>query len=272
MNNNVWERFKKNIKENNLINSGDKVLLLNSLGKDSAMLTDLFCRLRDEINFELIVIIFKIPIHAYQNDVEFCKLVDFWKQKNLIIKVIEFEESDLLWEQSINIKGDVPCNECRRLRNIQIKLAIDQINPNKVAAGFNLTDLQSYLTMMQLFSDYTFDIDKITNIKTAKRFISLLPRHFMKVDSFSKNGLQWILPIIIFDDRCVSNYLEEQDIPFLKTKCKFKSDVSRSVFKEFVEKLHMTYEFESSYNNLINFLIENTQQDINEYVNDNWLK
>lgn len=26
MNNNVWERFKKNIKENNLIISGDKVL------------------------------------------------------------------------------------------------------------------------------------------------------------------------------------------------------------------------------------------------------
>ena len=266
----INKRFKENILTNKLIQKDDKVLLLNSFGKDATVLMDLLYRLQKEISFELIVVLFQVPIHTYGNQKEWNHILDYWSERGITIDIIKFEPLELWWEECSDVKEDIPCQECRKLRNKQIITAIEKYQPNKVAAGFNLTDLQSYTTMMQLLSDYTFDVNQIKNKRTADRFISLIPRHFMKVQSTSNVDLEWVLPILIFDDACICKYLEERKLPYIHEKCKFKSQVSRSIFKQFIEKLQYTYEFESSYTNLMNFLMNTCRQNLDAYVNDNW--
>lgn len=272
MENNIYIKFKENIYKNRLINDGDRVLLLCSLGKDSAVLTKLLKQLKNEIEFELIPILFMIPRHVYRSKKECEQLLKYWEKEGININVVDFEPYDFNWENRVDTKDDIPCDECRKIRNLEILSAIEKYKPDKIAAGFNLTDLHSYFTIMQLLSDFTLDAEKIKDEKTSKRFISLIPRHFMKTQSSFDRNLNWILPILIFDDQSISHYLDEMEIPYLRTKCKFKDNVSRSVFKEFVSKLHLTYQFESTYDNLLEFLIDKSQINIERYVNDEWIK
>lgn len=272
MENKIYTKFKENIYKNDLICEGDKILFLCSLGKDSAVLAEMLSRLQTEIKFELITILFKIPVHVYDNKEDWVYLLDYWKEKGIRINVIDFSVFSHDWEKGLDIKDDIPCSECRKIRNKKIKEAIDKYKPDKIAAGFNLTDLQSYFTTMQLLSNYTLDAEKIKNERTAKRFTDLFPRFFAKVQSSSNEKVYWILPIIIFSDKSISDYIEEVKIPFLRTKCKFKDNVSRSIFKEFVSKLHISYQFEETYENLMHFFVNKNEVDIEGYVNDDWIK
>ena len=51
----AWDIFLKDINENNLIKSGDRILLAVSGGPDSACMLHLFWRLSKKINIELMI-------------------------------------------------------------------------------------------------------------------------------------------------------------------------------------------------------------------------
>ncbi|MBR3628298.1 MAG: tRNA(Ile)-lysidine synthetase, partial [Elusimicrobia bacterium] len=54
----IWERFKKNIVDNKLVVSGDKVLLAVSGGADSMVMASLFSMLSKCLNIETVVVNF----------------------------------------------------------------------------------------------------------------------------------------------------------------------------------------------------------------------
>jgi tRNA(Ile)-lysidine synthase TilS/MesJ len=267
----VYELFKKTIKENKLIQENYKIIVLHSLGKDASVLVDMLCRYKTEVDFELLPILFRVPNHAYRNKYEVESILQYWEAKGINIDIVDFDEKDTLWEEREVSPDNLPCNECRNLRNKQIDIAINQYQPNIVAAGFNLTDLQNYLVTMMFISNFTFDVNKINNKITVKRFISLIPRFFINVQSGYRNSLQWILPLIIFEDKFINEYLDKNNIPYLKTKCNFKNERARNVFCNYMNKLHLNYSFDSDYNNLIDFLRKNFEGDLTHFISDCWI-
>ena len=54
----IWEKFKKNIIDNKLVSSGDKILLAVSGGADSMVMASLFSMLTKTLNIELVVVNF----------------------------------------------------------------------------------------------------------------------------------------------------------------------------------------------------------------------
>ena len=54
----IWEKFKKNIIDNKLVVSGDKILLAVSGGADSMVMASLFFMLTKILNIELVVVNF----------------------------------------------------------------------------------------------------------------------------------------------------------------------------------------------------------------------
>lgn len=270
MENELYDAFKMNIEKEKLISDNARVLLLNSLGSDSSVLAELLFRLKKDIEFELIMVLYKVPIHVYR-DKDYLLIIDYWEKRGVSIEVVKYDFSELEWENEMSFLNDGPCKECRKLRNAKIVRSIEKYKPDIIASGFNLTDLQSYLATMQLLSDYTFDITNISNKDAMDRFISLVPRFFMKISSEKKGKYSWILPLLIFDDEQISNYLEEKNIPFINSECKFKENVCRSKFKEFVKALRVSYNFESSYTNLVDFLKKASENKLNGFINDAWV-
>ena len=54
----IWEKFKKNIIDNKLVVSGDKILLAVSGGADSMVMASLFSMLTKILNIELLIVNF----------------------------------------------------------------------------------------------------------------------------------------------------------------------------------------------------------------------
>ena len=54
----IWEKFRKNIFDNKLVVSGDKILLAVSGGADSMVMATLFSMLTKFLNIDLVVVNF----------------------------------------------------------------------------------------------------------------------------------------------------------------------------------------------------------------------
>lgn len=268
----LYDLFTENIEKNKLIKKNDRILFLHSLGKDASVLMDLLCQYKMKMDFELIPVLFRVPQHVYDNKDEVMMILEHWKSKGHEINIIDFDYEDTFWERSDKVDANkLPCSRCRDLRNEQIKIAIDKYKPNSVACGFNLTDLQNYLVTMMLISNFTFDSNSIIDETTAKRFESLIPRFFVDVQSNYDSLLHWILPLLTIESAKLKQYLEEKKVPYIKTECIFKSQRARSVFSDYVNKLHLNYNFNTDYSYLMKFLQKNLANKQALKVSDNWL-
>lgn len=266
----IYDSFKKNLLENNLIQKNDKVIVLNSLGKDSAVMLHLLLRLKQEFDFDLSSVMLKIPRHGYSNQNEFNHINNYWHDRGIELIVINFDSERLSWENNDVNPDNLPCPICRDLRNQQIRAVIEKYKPNVIASGFNLTDMQNYLTTMMLISDFSFNKENVDDLKTANRFTSLFPRFHMKVNSTYYTNLLWIMPLIIFSEHEIDQYIVDNQIPYIQQKCKFKEGRAREAFSKYINLLHLNYGFKSSYLNLLEFLYKNFN-DIPPLVNDQWL-
>ena len=267
----IYDSFKKNLLENDLIQKDDNVIMLNSFGKDSVVLLHLLLRMKQELDFNLSSVLFKVPRHGYGNQNEFNDINKYWYDRGIELIVINFDSEYLSWENNEVNPDDLPCPICRDLRNQQIRAVIEKYKPDVMASGFNLTDMQNYLTTMMLISDFSFNKENMDDLRTANRFTNLLPRFHMKVNSTYYTNLLWILPLIIFSDHEIDQYIVDNQIPYVKQKCKFKEGRAREAFSKYINLLHSNYGFKSSYSNLLEFLYRNSNDDIPPLVNDQWL-
>lgn len=145
----VERRIAKTVRDNKLIQKGDKIAVAISGGKDSSVLLHWLAKLVNKIpNTEL------IAVHVFRGDSYAVKLVkaceEMCKSAGVKLYITYFKKDlDVTFTGVIKITkklGTNRCTVCGVMRRRLLDLEAKKLRCNKLALGHNLTDeAQSYL-------------------------------------------------------------------------------------------------------------------------------
>ena len=130
----IWEKFKKNIIDNKLVVSGDKILLAVSGGADSMVMASLFSMLTKILNIDLIVVNFNHNLR--KESVKEAKIVEkYISSLNIecVLKKLNTKEYAKKNNISVETAG-------RQLRYLGLEEVAKKYKCNKIATAHNMND------------------------------------------------------------------------------------------------------------------------------------
>jgi tRNA(Ile)-lysidine synthase len=200
----IWEKFRKNIIDNKLVVSGDKVLLAVSGGADSMVMASLFSMLTKVLNIEVIVVNFNHNLR--KESVKEAKIVQKFISSlgmECILKNLNTKEYAQKNDISVETAG-------RQLRYSGLEEIAKKYKCNKIATAHNMNDNAETVIMWLLRGTGT---EGLTGIPMVR-----------KID----NGLTVIRPLLPITRTLIDDYAEKTKIKFCTDKTNFKKDYTRN--------------------------------------------
>lgn len=198
----AWDIFLKDINENNLIKSGDRILLAVSGGPDSACMLHLFWRLSKKINIELIAFNFDHGLRkeSAKESLTVKKLSEKLKIKCVAEKI---EVEKYAKENGISIE-----TAGRTLRYCRLEKAAKKFRCNKIATAHNANDNAETVLMWLLRGSGGF-----SGIP-QKRLLS--------------ENTEIIRPVLSVKRKEIEKYVKKQKIPFCIDGSNFSQRYTRN--------------------------------------------
>ena len=216
----IWSRFVRAIKDYELINKGDKIMVCISGGKDSFLLAKCMQEIKrhGQVDF----------------DVKYVCMNPGYSEKNLLMIMenaktldipLEIFNSDV-FEVAEKLAEENPCYMCARMRRGFLYSKAQELGCNKIALGHHFDDVVE-TTLLSMFYG--------SEIKT------MMP----KLHSDNFEGLELIRPLYLVKERDIINWRNSNNLTFLNCACKFTERVSiegdrvskRKEIKELIRKL-----------------------------------
>ena len=200
----IWEKFRKNIIDNKLVVSGDKVLLAVSGGADSMVMASLFSMLSKVLNIEVIVVNFNHNLR--KESVKEAKIVQKFISSlgmECILKNLNTKEYAQKNDISVETAG-------RQLRYSGLEEIAKKYKCNKIATAHNMNDNAETVIMWLLRGTGT---EGLTGIPMVR-----------KID----NGLTVIRPLLPITRTLIDDYAKKTKIKFCTDKTNFKKDYTRN--------------------------------------------
>ena len=216
----IWSIFVRAIKDYELINEGDKIMVCISGGKDSFLLAKCMQEIKrhGQVDF----------------DVKYVCMNPGYSEKNLLLIMenaktlnipLEIFNSDV-FEVAEKLAEENPCYMCARMRRGFLYSKAQELGCNKIALGHHFDDVVE-TTLLSMFYG--------SEIKT------MMP----KLHSDNFDGLELIRPLYLVKERDVINWRNSNNLTFLNCACKFTERVSiegdkvskRKEIKELIKKL-----------------------------------
>ena len=216
----IWSRFVRAIKDYELINKGDKIMVCISGGKDSFLLAKCMQEIKrhGQVDF----------------DVKYDCMNPGYSEKNLLMIMenaktldipLEIFNSDV-FEVAEKLAEENPCYMCARMRRGFLYSKAQELGCNKIALGHHFDDVVE-TTLLSMFYG--------SEIKT------MMP----KLHSDNFEGLELIRPLYLVKERDIINWRNSNNLTFLNCACKFTERVSiegdkvskRKEIKELIKKL-----------------------------------
>ena len=215
----LWTKFIKGVKDYQLIQSGDKIAVAISGGKDSLVMAKLFQELRKNgiANFDLEFIAMDPGYHPSIKEL----LVDNCNYLNIPVHIFEYNVFEIAQEKA----KDYPCYICAKMRRGALYAKAEELGCNKVALGHHYNDVIE-TTMMNLF--YT------GNFKT------MLPK--LKAQNFE--NMELIRPMYLIEEKDITAFTEHSGIWPLNCACMVASKKigsKREEMKVFIESMKKTF-------------------------------
>ena len=197
----IWSRFVRAIKDYELINEGDKIMVCISGGKDSFLLAKCMQEIKrhGQVDF----------------DVKYVCMNPGYSEKNLLLIMenaktlnipLEIFNSDV-FEVAEKLAEENPCYMCARMRRGFLYSKAQELGCNKIALGHHFDDVVE-TTLLSMFYG--------SEIKT------MMP----KLHSDNFDGLELIRPLYLVKERDVINWRNSNNLTFLNCACKFTERVS----------------------------------------------
>ena len=204
----IWSRFIKAIKEYELINENDKIMVCISGGKDSFLLAKCMQELKKhgKVNFDVKYVVMN-PGYNEENQ----KLI-IKNAKDLEIP-IEVFDSDI-FEVADKLSGEKPCYMCARMRRGFLYSKALELGCNKIALGHHFNDVIE-TTLLSIFY--------------GAEFKTMLP----KLHSTNFDGLELIRPLYLVHEDDIISWTKYNNLKFLNCACKFteKSEIDEDASK-----------------------------------------
>lgn len=210
----LWTPFIRAIKDFQLIETGDKIAVAISGGKDSFILAKLFQELyrHGRRNFELEFIVmdpgYRADHRAYLETVA----------RELAIPVKIFDAPVFKVSQSLS---DKPCYLCARMRRGHLYAQAKELGCNKVALGHHYDDVIETVLM---------------NVLSGGTFMTMMP----KLHSTNFSGMELIRPLYYIREQAIIHFSRTIGYQFLNCACvvaEGKLDSNRQRIKQLIRDL-----------------------------------
>ncbi len=200
----IWEIFRKNIIDNKLVVSGDKILLAVSGGADSMVMASLFSMLTKSLNIEIVVVNFNHNLR--KESAKEAKIVEkFISSLNIECVLKDLNTKEYAQKNNISVE-----TAGRQLRYLGLEEIAKKYKCNKIATAHNMNDNAETVLMWLLRGTGT---DGLTGIPMVRRI--------------SKN-LSIIRPLLPISRDLINDYAKRKEIKYCTDKSNFKCDYTRN--------------------------------------------
>ncbi len=214
----IWSRFVKAVKEYELINENDRVMVCISGGKDSFLLAKCIEELSKHSDkpFTACYVVMN-PGYSPEN---LKKIID---NANILNINIEIFESDIFAVANKEAPSN-PCYLCARMRRGFLYSKAKELGCNKIALGHHFNDVIE-TTLLSMFYG--------SEVKT------MLP----KLHSENFDGLELIRPLYLVHEKDIISWCKFNGLSFLNCACKFTEKMTdeniskRKEIKELIREM-----------------------------------
>ena len=192
----IWVKFIHALKDYELINENDKVMVCISGGKDSFLLAKCIQELtkHGQINFEAKYVVMDPGYKKEHLD----KIINMAKTLGVDIEIFHtdiFEISTFLNEQS-------PCYMCPRMRRGHLYNKAQELGCNKIALGHHYDDVIETILMGMMYG---------AQIQT------MMP----KLHSTNFEGMELIRPMYLIREDDIRHWRDYNNLHFIQCACRF---------------------------------------------------
>ena len=197
----IWSKFVKAIKEYELIQDNDKIMVCISGGKDSFLLAKCMQELHrhGKQNFELEF----VSMDPGYNKINRKLIEDNANKLNIPIRIFESD----IFDVANTIASESPCYMCARMRRGYLYSKAKELGCNKIALGHHFNDVIE-TTLLSMFYG--------SEVKT------MMP----KLHSDNFEGLELIRPMYLIKEEDIIAWSKSNELTFLNCACKFTEKVS----------------------------------------------
>ncbi|MEA5000920.1 MAG: tRNA lysidine(34) synthetase TilS [Endomicrobiaceae bacterium] len=200
----IWEKFKKNIIENKIAVSGDKILLAVSGGADSVTMAHLFLRLKKILNIELVIVNFNHSLR--KESAAEAKVVENFAKKNkidFVLKTLQTKKYAVENNISVETAG-------RYLRYLNLEEIAKDKKCNKIATAHNMNDNAETVLMWLIRGTGTEGLSGIPAVRKISAKISI------------------IRPLLVISRDLIDQYVKKHNLKFCTDKSNFTCDFTRN--------------------------------------------
>lgn len=214
----ILSRTRAAVDDYKMIQSGDKIAVGVSGGKDSVMLLKALCDLKRFYpeNFEIVAI--TLDMRFDNQDGDFSSIQKFCEDNNVeyVIKKTD------LYEIVFNIrKEESPCSLCSKMRRGILHDTAKELGCNKIALGHHLDDAAETFMM---------------NLLIESRIGCFAP-----VTYLSRRDITMIRPLVYVRESAVEQAVERLNLPVIESKCPANEKTKREDAKVLLRKLSEEY-------------------------------
>ena len=191
----LWNPFVAAVKRYELIESGDKIAVCISGGKDSMLMAKLLQQLQrhSEIPFELVFLV----MDPGYNEINRRKIESNAELLHIPITVFETNIFDVA-----NSTDESPCYLCARMRRGHLYSQAQSLGCNKIALGHHLSDVIE-TTLIGMFY--------------GSQLQGMLP----KLHSTNFDGMTLIRPMYCINEEDILSWKRYNDLEFIQCACRF---------------------------------------------------
>ena len=199
----IWARFVKAVKEYELIQDNDKIMVCISGGKDSFLLAKCIQELKrhGKINFDAHYVVMDPGYKELNRSL----IIENAKLLNIPIQIFESD----IFSVVDNIASKSPCYLCARMRRGYLYSKAKELGCNKIALGHHFDDVIE-TTLLSMFYG--------SEIKT------MMP----KLHSENFEGMELIRPMYLVKEEAVLAWKKNNDLTFINCACRFTEECSLS--------------------------------------------
>lgn len=194
----IWSKFVKAVKEYELINENDKIMVCISGGKDSFLLAKCIQEIKKhgKVNFDACYVV----MDPGYNKINRKMIEENAKVLNIPIEIFESNIFDV-----VTTVDKSPCYLCARMRRGCLYNKAKELGCNKIALGHHFDDVIE-TTILSMFYG--------SEIKT------MMP----KLHSENFEGLELIRPLYLVKEDAIISWKNSNDLTFLNCACKFTEE------------------------------------------------
>ncbi len=205
--------MRRCVEDYHMIESGDRVAVGVSGGKDSLVLLKLLAGLQEYCDFSLEAVTVDMGL-----GMDYSGIRDFCGSLNVPYHLIETQIGPIIFDYR---KEKNPCSMCSKMRRGALNQAIVDRGIRKIALGHHFDDAVETFLMSLLYEGRISCFQPVTDL--------------------DRMGVIQIRPMLYIHERTVDNFAKRMELPVVENRCPVDKTTKREEIKQLVFELSKTY-------------------------------